>query len=308
MNNQRCARKHRWVRKNRTFSACSGTTLRSIYATREKIMFLVEVPAKKAFLPMGEENVASSPERQDLAGSRVPRSTLPSVCLSIVIPVYNEHKTLAEILRRVRAVPIAKEIILVDDASTDGTRDLLRSMEGDQDLRILYQPANRGKGAALKAGFLKATGDIVIIQDADLEYDPADYERLIQPILMNRADVVYGSRFLAHESHRVLSFWHALGNRLLTTLSNVFTNLHLTDMETCYKVFRRETIQAIAPRLKENRFGIEPELTAKVARGMYRVSEVAISFKARTFKEGKKIGWRDGLKALWCIVRYWKWD
>jgi glycosyltransferase involved in cell wall biosynthesis len=235
-------------------------------------------------------------------------SSPANLCLSIVIPVYNERQTLMAILRRVRAVPIAKEIILIDDGSTDGTRDQLRSLEREPDLRILYHTHNRGKGAALKTGFLQASGDIVIIQDADLEYDPADYPRLIRPILDNRADVVYGSRFLTGASRRVPYFWHSLGNRVLTTLSNLFTGLKLTDMETCYKVFRREIIQAIAPRLKQNRFGIEPELTAKVARGAYRTSEVPISYHGRTRQEGKKIGWRDGLQALWCILRYWKWD
>jgi glycosyltransferase involved in cell wall biosynthesis len=232
----------------------------------------------------------------------------PEPCLSVVIPVYNERKTLTEVLRRVRAVPVAKEIILVDDGSTDGTRELLGTLEGDSDLRILYHPENRGKGAALKTGFLQARGDIILVQDADLEYNPAEYQRLLEPILRDEADVVYGSRFLRRESRRVLSFWHTLGNRVLTTLSNMFTDLHLTDMETCYKVFRREAIQAIAPRLKQNRFGIEPELTAKVARAGYRVYEVGISYAGRSYREGKKIGWRDGVKALWCIVRYWKWD
>jgi glycosyltransferase involved in cell wall biosynthesis len=236
--------------------------------------------------------------------------TLPAdLCLSIVIPVYNERNTLAELLRRVRATPIRKEIILIDDGSTDGTRELLESMQSDPDLRVLFHPRNRGKGAALKTGFLHATGDIVIIQDADLEYDPADYVRLIEPILQNKADVVYGSRFLDAETPRaVRSYWHALVNRLLTSLSNVFTDLHLTDMETCYKVFRREVIQAITPRLRQNRFGIEPELTAKLARGKYRICEVGISYQARTRQEGKKIGWLDGLQAVWCIFRYWRCD
>ena len=236
-------------------------------------------------------------------------SPLPAdLRLSVVIPIYNERATLAELLRRVRAVPIPKEIILVDDGSTDGTRDLLRSMEGTPDLRIVFHEKNRGKGAALKTGFLEATGSIVIVQDADLEYDPADYPRLIQPILQNKADVVYGSRFLSDKPHRVLSFWHSLANKVLTTLSNMFTNLNLTDMETGYKVFRRDVIAALAPRLRQNRFGIEPEMTAKVARAGHRIYEVGISYDARTHEQGKKIGWRDGVKALWCIVRYWKWD
>jgi glycosyltransferase involved in cell wall biosynthesis len=237
-----------------------------------------------------------------------PSVPVSEVCLSVVIPVYNEQRTLAEVLRRVRAVPVAKEIILVDDGSTDGTRELLKSLEGEPDLRIHYHAENRGKGAALKTGFLQATGNIVLVQDADLEYDPAEYCRLLEPIVQGRADVVYGSRFLKSESRCVLSFWHSLGNRVLTTVSNMFTDLHLTDMETCYKVFRREALQAITPRLKQNRFGIEPELTAKVARAGYRVYEVGISYAGRSYREGKKIGWRDGVKALWCIVRYWKWD
>jgi len=231
-----------------------------------------------------------------------------SLRLSVVIPVYNERDTLRDIVERVRAVPVPKEIILVDDGSSDGTRALLATMEGEDDLQIFYHPANRGKGAALKTGFSHATGDIVIIQDADLEYDPADYPRLIQPIVESKADVVFGSRFLGNGAHRVLYFWHYLGNRVLTTLSNMCTNLNLTDMETCFKVFRRAVIQEIAPTLKQNRFGIEPELTAKVARRQCRIYEVSVSYHGRTYKEGKKIGWRDGVKALWCILRYWRWD
>lgn len=229
-------------------------------------------------------------------------------CLSVVIPVYNERHTLAEIIRRVRAVPISKEIILVDDGSTDGTRELLMAMQSESDLRILFHPHNRGKGAALKTGFLAARGDIVIIQDADLEYDPAQYPQLIEPILDNKADVVFGSRFVRTDCRAVHSYWHTLANRALTTLSNLFTDLNLSDMETCYKVFRRDVLQAIAPSLKQQRFGIEPELTAKVARGRYRVFEVAIRYHARGYHEGKKIGWRDGLNAIWCILRYWRRD
>jgi glycosyltransferase involved in cell wall biosynthesis len=228
----------------------------------------------------------------------------PDLRLSVVIPVFNEKDTIGEIVSRVRKVPISKEIILVDDGSTDGTREQLARMEGEPDLRILYHARNRGKGAALKSGFVQATGDIVIVQDADLEYDPAQYAQLIQPIVEGVADVVYGSRFQAEGPHRVLYFWHYVANRFLTTLSNVFTDLNLTDMETCYKVFRREVIQAIAPTLKESRFGIEPELTAKVARRKYRVYEIGISYFGRTYREGKKIGLRDAMKALWCIVRY----
>ncbi|HUG92508.1 MAG TPA: glycosyltransferase family 2 protein [Planctomycetaceae bacterium] len=232
--------------------------------------------------------------------------------LSVVIPVYNEEATLRAIVERVRAVPIQKEIILVDDASRDGSSEVLRSMEAaaaaDGDprnrLRVAAHERNRGKGAALRTGFELATGDVVIVQDADLEYDPAEYPRLVQPIVEGRADVVYGSRFLGDQPHRVLYYWHYLGNRLLTTLSNCFTNLNLTDMETCYKVFKREVIQDVLPRLKQNRFGFEPEITAKIARRRYRVYELSASYSGRTYEQGKKIGWRDGVKALWCIVRY----
>ena len=228
--------------------------------------------------------------------------------LSVVIPVYNERDTLAEILRRVRAVPIPKEIILVDDGSTDGTRDLLAELDGQDDLRILYHDRNRGKGAAIRTGFEHASGDVVLVQDADLEYDPAHYSELIRPIVEGAADVVYGSRFQATGPHRVLYFWHYVANRVLTTLSNMFTDLNLTDVETCYKVFRREVIQAIAPTLKEDRFGIEMELTAKIARRKLRIYELGITYFGRTYHEGKKIGLRDAFRALWCIVRYWKVD
>jgi glycosyltransferase involved in cell wall biosynthesis len=248
---------------------------------------------------------AVTPEVRD----RLALTPLPATLrLSVVMPVYNERKTLAEILQRVRAVPIPKEIIIVDDASTDGTGDLLKSMEGEPDLRIFYLAKNVGKGGALREGFQHVTGDIVIVQDADLEYNPGDYRILIQPILQDKADVVFGSRFLTTEARRVLSFWHSLGNRVLTLLSNVFTNLDLTDMETCYKVFRREVIAEIAPSLKQNRFGIEPELAAKVARRRCRVYEVGIRYDGRSYKDGKKIGWRDGLQAIWCILRYSRWD
>ncbi|HEY7156056.1 MAG TPA: glycosyltransferase family 2 protein [Gemmataceae bacterium] len=232
----------------------------------------------------------------------------PAFLLSVVIPVYNELHTLEEIVCRVRSVSIPKEIILVDDGSTDGTRDLLASLEGAEDLRIIYHERNQGKGAAIRTGFYHARGDVVVIQDADLEYDPAEFPRLLQPIVEGKADVVYGSRFLGHGAHRVLYYWHYLGNRFLTALSNMFTNLNLTDMETCYKVFRRNVIEAVTPTLKQNRFGIEPELTAKIARRNYRIYETAIGYDGRTYKEGKKIGWRDGFKALWCIVRYSRWD
>jgi glycosyltransferase involved in cell wall biosynthesis len=227
--------------------------------------------------------------------------------LSVVIPVFNEHATLAELVRRVHAVPLAKEIILVDDGSTDGTRELLAQMAGAPNVRVIYHDANRGKGAALKTGFLLAQGDIVIVQDADLEYDPADYPRLIEPILQDRADVVFGSRFANGDARGVQSSLHRLGNRVLTTLSNLATNLKLTDMETCYKVFRRDVIHRIAPHLEQERFGIEPEITARVARAGYRVVEVGIGYCGRSRRDGKKIGWRDGVSALWCILRYSRW-
>ncbi|MHC4179460.1 MAG: glycosyltransferase family 2 protein [Planctomycetota bacterium] len=228
--------------------------------------------------------------------------------LSVVIPAYNEKDTVEEIIRRVRAVHVPKEIIVVDDGSTDGTADALAKLEGDADLRIVRHDRNRGKGAALRTGFAEATGDIVIIQDADLEYDPMQYPLLIQPIVEGVADVVYGSRFLTVGPHRVLYYWHRVANRLLTTMSNMFTDLNLTDMETCYKVFRREVIETIAPKLRENGFGIDPELTAKVARRRYRIYELGITYFGRTYREGKKIGLRDALKAFWCILRYWRWD
>ncbi len=228
----------------------------------------------------------------------------PGFLLSVVIPVYNEVRTLAEVVRRVRTADVPCEIILVDDGSTDGTRDLLRSWEGQNDLRILFHERNQGKGAALKTGFAHVRGSAVVVQDADLEYDPAEFKYLLQPIVQQQADVVFGSRF-SGDSHRVLYFWHYMGNRFLTALSNWFTNLNLTDMETCYKVFRREVIDQIAPTLQEMRFGFEPEITAKVASipGI-RIYERSISYCGRTYAEGKKITWRDGLRALWCIVKY----
>jgi glycosyltransferase involved in cell wall biosynthesis len=224
--------------------------------------------------------------------------------LSVVIPVYNEIKTVATVVDRVRQCGVPVQIILVDDGSQDGTRDLLDSWRDQPDLKIIFHEQNQGKGGALRTGFREATGDVVIVQDADLEYDPGEFAKLIQPIVENQADVVFGSRF-SGDNQRVLYFWHYLGNRALTLLSNMFTNLNLTDMETCYKAFRREVIQKINPTLKENRFGIEPELTAKVARlpGV-RIFERPVSYHGRTYAEGKKITWRDGLSALWCIIRY----
>jgi len=230
--------------------------------------------------------------------------------LSVVIPVFNERETLHDILKSVRAVPINKEIILVDDHSTDGTRKLLEEMipseqaDSENSLKVFFHEKNKGKGAALQTGFSQVSGDVVLVQDADLEYDPSEYPRLLQPIIEGKADVVYGSRFLGDQAHRVLYFWHYLGNKFLTNLSNCFTNLNLTDMETCYKVFRKEIIQEILPTLNQNRFGIEPEITAKISRLNCRIYELSISYSGRTYEQGKKIGWRDGMQALWCIVRY----
>lgn len=223
--------------------------------------------------------------------------------MSIVIPAYNERGTITEILRRIEAVDLGdvkKEIIIVDDGSTDGTRDILRSFE----YKIFYQDKNQGKGAALRRGFKEATGDFIIIQDADLEYDPSEYKILLQPLLSGKADVVYGSRFMGNAPHRVLFFWHYLGNKFLTTLSNVFTDLNLTDMETGYKAFSREALLKILPKLKSDRFGIEPEVTARVACAGLRVYEVGISYSGRTYAEGKKINWKDGLAAIWAIIRF----
>jgi glycosyltransferase involved in cell wall biosynthesis len=223
--------------------------------------------------------------------------------ISVVIPCYNEASTIEAILDAVRASEIPdKEIIVVDDASIDGTRQKLESLEGEPGFRVIFHDRNRGKGAALRTGFQAATGEVVIVQDADLEYDPREYGKLLAPIRAGKADVVYGSRFAGGESHRVLYFWHYAANKLLTLFSNMFTNLNLTDMETCYKAFRREVIQKID--LREERFGFEPEVTAKVARMGCRIYEVGISYSGRTYAEGKKIGWRDGLRAVWCIVRY----
>ncbi|MCY4600848.1 MAG: glycosyltransferase family 2 protein [Acidobacteria bacterium] len=223
--------------------------------------------------------------------------------LSVIIPTYNEAATIETIVERVRSTPFDKEIIIVDDGSTDGTLDKLDRLERDDDIRVVRHERNRGKGAALRSGFPLARQDIVLVQDADLEYAPRDSRQLVEPILEGRADVVYGSRFVGGHSHRMLYFWHAVGNRCVTFLSNLFTNLNLTDMETGYKVFRREVIQQI--RIEEDRFGFEPEITAKLVklRGI-RVYEVGVSYAGRTFEDGKKIDWRDGLHAVWCIVKY----
>ena len=224
-----------------------------------------------------------------------------AACLSVVMPVFNEEATVRDCVAAVLARPEVAEVVIVDDASTDGTRDILATVN-DPRVRVFHQGHNQGKGAALRRGFAEATADFVIVQDADLEYDPAEYPRVLGPLLAGRADVVYGSRFAGGEAHRVLFFWHSLGNRVLTLASNAFTDLNLTDMETCYKAFRREVIQSI--EIEENRFGVEPEVTAKVAAAGWRVYEVGISYNGRTYDEGKKIGWRDGVRAIICIVRY----
>jgi len=223
--------------------------------------------------------------------------------LTIVIPCYNESSTIEDIIAAVKASPVKeKEIIIVDDYSTDGTRDLLKNKFEKLVDKVVYHEFNQGKGAALRTGFQHATGDVVVVQDADLEYDPQEYPILMEPIVRNRADVVFGSRFMGGQPHRVVYFWHSMGNRFLTLLSNMFTNINLTDMETCYKMFRREVIQSI--KIEENRFGFEPEITAKVAKGGWRIYEVGISYFGRTYAEGKKIGWKDGVRAIFAIVKY----
>ncbi len=223
--------------------------------------------------------------------------------LSVVIPCYNELGTISQVVREVKASPVKNcEIIIVDDCSTDGTRNFLREkIEAEVD-QVIYHKKNLGKGAALRTGFARATGDIIIVQDADLEYDPQEYPIMIKPIVDDKADVVFGSRFQSGRAHRVVYYWHRVGNGFLTMLSNMLTNINLTDMETCYKAFRREVIQSI--KIQENRFGFEPEITAKVAKMECRIYEVGISYYGRTYKEGKKIGWKDGFRAIWCIIKY----
>ena len=231
------------------------------------------------------------------------RSAAPLVdpLVSVVMPAYNERDTVEEIIRRVLAVPLRLELIVVDDCSTDGTRELLQTLQGELGLTLLLQPRNAGKGAAVRAGFAKVVGEIVVIQDADLEYSPEEYPSLVELICSGRADVVYGSRFLGGPQ-RVHYFWHYVANRVLTLLSDISTNLKLSDMETCYKVFRREVLQGI--QVKSDRFGFEPEITAKIAKGKWRIYEVPISYAGRTYEEGKKITWKDGVQALWCIIRF----
>lgn len=229
-----------------------------------------------------------------------------SKTLSVIIPVFNEKNTIREIIKRVEAVRLPgleKELIVVDDGSTDGTREILNDLNRSS-LRIFFQEKNQGKGAAVRRGFAEATGDFVIIQDADLEYDPQEYPLLLEPLLDGRADAVFGSRFMGHRPHRVLFFWHYVGNKLLTTLSNMFTNLNLTDIEVCYKAFTRDALLSFRSELTSNRFGIEPELTARVSKKRLRIYEVGISYSGRTYAEGKKIGWKDGVAALWAIIKF----
>jgi glycosyltransferase involved in cell wall biosynthesis len=223
--------------------------------------------------------------------------------LSVVIPVYNEYNTIRQVVEAVKKSPVEEmEIIIVDDCSTDGTSDVLKNEIEGQVNKVLYHAVNQGKGAALRTGIAAATGDIVVIQDADLEYDPQEFPKLLKPILQGKADVVFGSRFAGGQPHRVVYFWHMIGNQFLTLLSNMFTNINLSDMETCYKMFRREIIQSI--KIEEDRFGFEPEITAKVAKMNVRIFEVGISYYGRTYSEGKKIGWRDGLRAIYAIIKY----
>ena len=222
--------------------------------------------------------------------------------LSVIIPCFNEERTIKDLINAVKNSGIAnQEIIVIDDYSTDGTRNILKNLK-DNDIKLFFHSSNKGKGAALRTGFKEATGDICIVQDADLEYDPKEYSEMIAPIIKNKADVVFGSRFQGGRPHRVVYFWHRMGNGFLTLLSNIFTDLNLSDMETCYKAFRTEIIKSI--KIKENRFGFEPEITAKISKMNLRIYEIGISYYGRTYSEGKKIGWKDGLKAIYCILKY----
>jgi len=243
----------------------------------------------------------SAPKKESAAKAPASTTGQTDAVLSVVMPCYNELNTVAPCVAAVLARPEVGEVLIVDDGSTDGTRDVLASFE-DPRVKVFLQSFNQGKGAALRRGFEEATLPFVIVQDADLEYDPGDYPRVLAPLVDGRADVVYGSRFTGGDAHRVLFFWHSLGNKILTLASNLFTDLNLTDMETCYKAFRREVIQSIT--VEEDRFGFEPEITAKVAAAGWRVFEVGISYNGRTYADGKKIGWRDGVRAFYCIVRY----
>lgn len=262
-------------------------------------------PWSPAWLKQQQQTIGDSACRQ-LGFYAIPEDKL----LSVVIPVYNEEKTLRDLVERVRSVPIRKELLLVNDCSRDRSAQIMEELQAESandelnSIRTFHHEVNQGKGAALRTGFQNVSGDIVIIQDADLEYDPSEYPRLLKPIIEDKADVVYGSRFLGDQAHRVLYYWHYLGNKFLTVLSNCFTNLNLTDMETCYKVFRRSVIDELTPKLVQNRFGFEPEITARVARRKHRIYEISVSYSGRTYAEGKHIGWRDGFKALWCIVRF----
>lgn len=222
--------------------------------------------------------------------------------LSVIIPCYNEAATIRKVVEAVLASPVEMEIIIVDDCSVDGTREILANEIAEKVAKIILHSKNMGKGAALRTGITAATGDFVVVQDADLEYDPQEYPQLLQPLLDDKADVVYGSRFVGNHPHRVLYYWHSVGNHFLTTISNMFTNINLTDMETCYKMFRRDLLQSI--KIEENRFGFEPEITSKISKMNARIYEVGISYYGRTYEEGKKIGWRDGFRAIYCIVKY----
>lgn len=247
--------------------------------------------------------VARVPVPGDVVVTLVTMSLEPYPCLSVIVPCYNEESTVASVIETVLGIPWVGQVVVVDDGSTDKSREILAGIS-DPRVDVVLQPMNQGKGAALRTGFARATQEYVVVQDADLEYDPSEFELLLRPLLEDKADVVYGSRFLGGSAHRVLYFWHSVGNKVLTLASNVFTDLNLTDMETCYKMFRRNVIQSI--EIEEDRFGFEPEITAKVARGGWRVYEVGISYSGRTYAEGKKIGWRDGVRAFYCIVRYSK--